>query len=95
MATGFVINLKSQNSYDKYIAEEDFNKRANLLDKANSERKLAYTMMYSAATTWAVNVLWVALTPRRYQPLQHTKISLNQPTVSNRRVTLLTLQFEF
>ena len=95
MATGFIFNLKSHTSYNNYVEEEDFDKRADLLDKANNERKLASTMIYSAAAAWAVNVLWVALTPGRYQPLQHTKISLYQPNASDNRGVMLSLQFNF
>ena len=95
LAGGYVYHKKYLNSYDSYKTQEDPLKRADLLDQTQKYLNISTVMLYSAVSAWAINVLWVALTPNNYQPLQHVKLSLNSsPDLYNRGV-LLSLRFDF
>jgi hypothetical protein len=52
-------------------------------------------MLYSAVSAWAVNVLWVALTPNKYQPLKNAKISFYPATNPSDGSLLMSLRLDF
>lgn len=92
---GYIYHSKYLNSLKSYKAEEDPLKREAYLQQTQKELNMSTALIYSAASVWAVNVLWVALTPNKNQPLQHAKISLNSsPTLYNREL-LLSLKLDF
>ncbi len=77
LAGGYIYHKKYLDSYDSYKTEEDPLIRADLLDQSQKQLNISTVMIYSAISAWAVNVLWVAFTPDRYQSLQHVNFSLN------------------
>lgn len=93
---GYLFHQSYLKSHDSYKIEEDPVKRADLLDQSQKQLNFSNAMIYSAASLWAVNVLWVAFTPNRYQPLQHVKLSLN-PSYSPNAVNpvLLSIRLDF
>jgi hypothetical protein len=96
LAGGYVYYKNYLKSYDSYRAEEDDPlRRADLAEQAKKQQNISMTMIYSAASAWAVNVLWVTFTPNRYQLLQHVKFSLNSSPSPYNRGLLLSLKWDF
>jgi len=77
---GYLLYNKSNENYDLYKIELDADKRADLYNKAQNGLNLSSVMMYSAAAGWLANMIWTAVMPNPYKPLQHTGISLNPVT---------------
>jgi len=77
LAGGYIYHRKYLDSYELYKAEEDPGKRADLYDQAQKQSNISSVLIYSAATAWALNLLWVALIPDTYLPLQHVNLSVN------------------
>jgi hypothetical protein len=92
---GFLVYQNSLKTYDSYKAQTDPSKRTDLLNKSQKQMNTSGALFISGAALWAVNILWVAVTPAKYEPLQHVKISLNQPYGSLKSPALLTLQINF
>ena len=95
-ASGYLYNQKYHKSLDSYRAENDDPvRRAELFDQTRKELNISRTMIYSAVSAWAVNILWVAFTPNKYQPLQHYKFSLNPTPSLVSGGMLLSLKMDF
>ena len=95
LAGGYIYHKKYLDSYDSYKIQEDPLKRADLLDQTQKYLDISTVMLYSAVSAWAINVLWVALTPNKYQPLQHVKFSLYSSPVPSNGGVLLSLRYDF
>lgn len=96
MAGGFIVHYKSDRTFSSYQDEKgDPEKRADLFNQYNKQMNISNAMIVSGAALWAANILWVALTPNKYQPLQHVKLSLYPSTVPYNRSTLMTLRLNF
>jgi len=92
---GYLFNQKYLSNYDSYKLEEDRSKRIELLDKTQKQLNTSTGLLYSAAAVWAINILWVGLTPSKYEPLQHTKFSINpSPALFNKGITV-SLRMDF
>jgi hypothetical protein len=95
LGTGYLFNKKYLKSYGSYKVALDPLKRQDLLKQTQKELDLSSVMLYTAASVWVANILWVALVPNRYQPLQHTKLSINSaPDLYNGRL-LFSLKLDF
>jgi hypothetical protein len=77
LAGGYLYHKKYLDSYKSYKAELDPVKRANWLKQTNSEHNISTVLICTAATAWVADLLWVALTPNNYKPIQHAKLSVN------------------
>ena len=95
LAGGFITYQNYSRTYKSYRAEEDLSKRADLLKQAQNQMNISNALIVSGAALWAANIFWVALTPNKYQPLQHVKLSLDQSTGPYKGTTLLTLRLNF
>lgn len=95
LAGGYLYHMKYFNSYKSYKTQEDPLKRADLLDQTQKQLNISTVMIYSAASVWAVNVLWVIFTPNRYQPLQQVKFSLNSSPNPFNGELLLSFRLDF
>lgn len=95
LAGGYVYHRKYLDSYDLYKAEKDPEKRADLYDQAQKQSNISSAMIYSAATAWALNILWVALIPETYLPLQHVNLSVNSSKDLYNRGLLLSFKLNF
>jgi len=95
LAGGYLYNQKYHRSYDSYKLQEDRDLRAELYDKTQKQQNIFTGMIYSAAALWAANVLWVAITPNTYKPLQHTILSFNSSPTAFNRGLLVSLRFDF
>jgi len=95
IAGGMIVHNSYIKTYDSYRIEEDLSKRADLLNQAQQKMNLSSVLIVSGAALWAVNVFWVAITPNRYEPLQHVKLSLDRSPDPYNGSTLLSLKFNF
>jgi hypothetical protein len=95
LAGGFIVHTSYIKTYDSYRIEEDPSKRSDLLTKAQKQMNTSGALIVSGAALWVANIFWVALTPNKYQPLQHVKLSLNQSTGPDKGTALLTLRLNF
>jgi hypothetical protein len=87
MTAGIIFHQNYLKNYDSYSIETDPVKRNKVLQQAQDQLNYSNALIYSAATAWAANILWVALIPNRYKPLQHLNFSLNL-TPSNNGIIL-------
>lgn len=95
IAGSYLFHKKYSDSYESYKAEIDPVKRANLLKQTNKELKTSTVLIYTAVSAWAADLLWVALTPNNYKPLQHTKLSVNSALNPYNRGLTFSLMFDF
>lgn len=95
LAGGFIVHTNYVKTYDSYRTEEDPSKRSDLLTKAQNQTNTSGALIISGAALWAANICWVALTPNKYKPLQHLKLSVDQSTGPYKGATLLTLRLNF
>jgi hypothetical protein len=95
LAGGLITYMNFSKTYKSYKAEEDLLKRADLLTQSQKQLNISNALIVSGAALWAANIFWVALTPNKYQPLQHVKLSLDQSTGPYKGTTLLTFRFNF
>lgn len=95
LAGGLIVHQKYLNTYDIYRVEEDPLTRKELFDKTQRQMNLSGALFVSGAALWAANIIWVAITPNRYQPLKSVKLSLDNTTGPYKGTTLLTLRFNF
>lgn len=95
LAGGLVTYSSYKKSYDSYLIEEDPQKRADFLSKAEKQANLTSAMLVTAATIWTVNLFWVAFTPNRYQSLKYGKLTLAPTANPLNGSTYLTLKYKF
>ena len=95
LAGGYLFHKSYLKSYDSYKIEVDPIKRADLLGQTQKQRNISTVMIYSAVSAWAVNFIWVALTPNRYKPLEHAKFSLHSSPDPYNGGLLLSLRLDF
>jgi hypothetical protein len=74
---GYLFHQKYLKYYDSYKDETDPVQRATLSDHAQKSLNISNGLIISAASVWALNILWVVITPNEYLPLEHVKLSLN------------------
>jgi hypothetical protein len=92
---GFIVYQNSIKTYDSYRIEEDPSKRVELRNQAQEQMNVSGVLIASGAALWVANIFWVAVTPNKYQPLQHVKLSLDRSTGPDKGATLLTLRLNF
>jgi hypothetical protein len=95
LAGGFIVHGAYQDSYNAYLNSTDQIERTDFLNKSQKQKNLSGALFISAATLWGANIIWVAATPNRYRPLQHTKLSINSVPFNQNRVTLLSVRVDF
>jgi hypothetical protein len=95
LAGGFMVHSGYLKTYDKYKIEVDPVERSDLFDKSQQQKRLSGILFVSAATIWAANIIWVAVTPNKYKPLEHARLTLNSVPFNQNRVTLLSLKVNF
>ncbi len=95
IAGGLIANMGYVNTYDSYRTEDDPVKRVDLLTTAQQQKDISTALIASGAAIWAVNMIWAAVVPQRYQPLRHAPLSFNPSIEPQRGDALLTLKFNF
>jgi hypothetical protein len=95
LAGGFIVHQSYVKTYDSYHSEEDPTTRRDLMNKAQSQLNLSGVLFVSGAAIWVANLVWVAATPNKYQPLKHVNLSLNQSRSPLKGATLLSLKVNF
>ncbi|HAM11163.1 MAG: hypothetical protein A2X05_00540 [Bacteroidetes bacterium GWE2_41_25] len=96
LAGGLVTYSGYKSNYDKYLAEEtDPKKRADYLNQAEKQANMSGALFVTAAAIWTTNLIWVALTPNRYQPLKYKPLTLSPSADPLNGAALLTLRYKF
>jgi hypothetical protein len=95
LAGGLVVHKNYVNTYNDYLASTDAVERGDLLDKSQKLNSLSGALLISAAVVWVSNVVWVAVTPDRYKPLQLPNLSVNSVPFNNDRITMVSLRIDF
>lgn len=95
MTSGIVVYNSYLNTYDTYRLEENPSTRANLLAQSQQKKNISNVLIISSAALWAANILWVAITPNKYQPLQNLNLTLNRSTGPHQGTLLLALKLNF
>jgi len=95
LAGGFIFHNKYLKTYDSYQIEEDPLIRDNLFNQAQKQMNISNALIISGAAIWVANVLWVAITPDKYKPFQHIKLTVDQSTGPYKGTTLLSLKLTF
>ncbi len=96
LAGGLVTYSNYKDSYDKYLLEtEDPQKRADYLSEAEKRATLAGAMFVTAAAIWTANLIWVAATPNKYQPLKYKPLTLQPSADPLNGAAFLTLRYKF
>jgi hypothetical protein len=63
-------------SYENYKTAETTTERNNYIDEAETKYNNSQILMYAAAGTWLVNMVWVALIPSDNKRFKNTKPSI-------------------
>jgi hypothetical protein len=96
LAGGLVFHKKYTDTYDAYMnATADPVERSDLFDQSQKQKNLSGALFLTSAVVWVSNIIWVAATPDRYKPMQHTKVSLNSFPFNHERITLLSFKVDF
>jgi hypothetical protein len=96
LAGGLLTYSGYKSNYDKYLAEEtDPQKRADYLSQAEKQANISSALFVTAAAIWTTNLLWVAMTPNRYQPLKYKPLTLSPAADPLNGAALLTLRYKF
>jgi hypothetical protein len=95
LAGGFITHQSYVKTYDSYRTEEDPKTRVDLNAKAQKQMNMSTALYLSGAALWAANMIWVAVIPNKYQPLQHVKLSLNASAGPENGATLLSMKLNF
>ncbi|HUX97629.1 MAG TPA: hypothetical protein VMV47_17985 [Bacteroidales bacterium] len=95
LAGGLITHSNYLKSYDKYLTEEDPVKRSELFDQSQTQMNLSGALLVTSAAIWVTNLIWVGITPNRYQPLSHAKITLAPSNNPARGTNMLTLKVNF
>lgn len=92
---GIIAHSNSVDTYESYKGSDVPATREDLYNKAQKQMNTSQMLIISGAVIWAANIIWVALIPDRYQPMQHMNLSLNQSTGPYRGAMLLTFHINF
>jgi hypothetical protein len=95
LAGGIIVRSNYLKTYDEYLIEEDPSKRSELFDQTQKQMNLSSALFVTSAAIWTANLFWVALTPNRYQPLKHAKITLAPSTLPASGTNMLTMRVNF
>jgi len=95
LAGGLITRSNYLKTYDEYQIEEDPAKRSELFDKTQKQMNMSSALFVTSAAIWTTNLIWVAMTPNRYQPLKHAKITLAPSTDPARGINMFTMQVNF
>ena len=95
LAGGLITRGNYSKTYDEYLIEEDPAKRSELFDQTQKQMNMSSALFVTSAAIWTANLFWVAMTPNRYQPLKHAKITLAPSADPARGINMLTMQVNF
>lgn len=96
LAGGLVTYSAYKDSYNKYLSEtEDPQKRADYLSESEKKATMAGAMFVTAAAIWTANLIWVAATPNKYQPLKYKPITLSPSADLKNGAALMTFRYNF
>jgi hypothetical protein len=95
LAGGLIFHKKYNDTYDSYLKETDAVERSDLFNQSQKQKNLSGALYITSAVVWISNIIWVAATPDKYKPLQHTKVSVNSVPFNHERITLLSFKVDF
>lgn len=95
LAGGLIVHQTYIKTYDSYKIEEDPVKRVGLRTKAQNQSNLSSALLVSGAALWVGNLIWVVITPNKYQPLKNVNLSMEKLPGGNKGTTLLSMYLTF
>jgi hypothetical protein len=96
LAGSYIFNQKYLKSYDSYKAEdEDPVRRNELLNKTQKQLNSSIGLLYSAASIWAINMIWVAVFPDRNKPLKNANVSFSPSPSIQDKGFFISLRLDF
>jgi hypothetical protein len=95
LAGGLLVHSNYLKTYDEYMIEEDPAKRSELFDQTQKQMNLSSALFVTSAAIWTANLIWVGLTPNRYLPLKHAKITLVPSSIPARGTNMLSFRVNF
>jgi hypothetical protein len=95
LAGGLIFHKKYTDTYNAYLSETDAVERSDLFDQSQKQKTLSGALFLTSAVIWVSNIIWVAATPDKYKPMQHTKVSVNSVPFNHERITLLSFKVDF
>jgi hypothetical protein len=95
LAGGFITHSSYLKTYDSYRIEEDPVKRKDLLNQSQKQMNTSGALIVTGVAVWVANLVWVAVTPDNYKPLQHVKLTLDQSAGPFKGTSLLSMKLNF
>lgn len=95
LAGGLAYHFSYLNVYEDYKAETSIPVRDDLLSKAQRHSDISTACFITAAAVWAADMIWVAASPDKYKPLQHSSLSLKAIPSHEGTIALLSFTIEF
>jgi hypothetical protein len=95
LAGGLAYHFSYLNVYEDYKSETSVPVRDDLLLKAQRQSDISTTCLIAAAAIWAADLIWVAASPNRYKPLQHSGLTLKAIPSHEGTIGLLSFKIEF
>jgi hypothetical protein len=95
LAGGIITHQSYLKTYDSYSVEQDPLKRDDWYSQAQKQLNTSNALIISSGVIWIANIIWVAVTPDNYKPLQHVKLRVDKSSGPLKGTTLLTLQLSF
>ena len=94
IGTGIVYHQYSLDSYYNYQIETNPIQRDKLWETSQKQQTISRSLLFTAVSLWAANLIWIAATPNSYKPL---KLSMSvSPTIPHQPpTTVLSLNVDF
>jgi hypothetical protein len=83
LAGGLVAYQIYLKTYADYNSATTAIQRTDLLARSQNQYSTSNILLVSGVALWAVNLIWAAVTPVKFKPLQYIKLSLIQSSSSN------------
>lgn len=95
LAGGLGYHFSYLKVYEDYKTETYVPVRDDLLSKAQRQSDISTTCFIAAAAIWAADLIWVAATPNKYKPLQHSGLTLRAIPLNEGAIGLVSFKIEF
>jgi hypothetical protein len=95
LAGGLAYHFSYLNVYEDYKSETSVPVRDDLLSKAQRQSNISTTCFIAAAAIWTADLIWVAASPNKYKPLQHSGLTLKAIPSHEGTLGLLSFRIEF
>lgn len=96
----YIYNKNSYENYQKYLKENIISIESDSFSKSKSEQTLSEASMYAAITTWAINMVWTAVSASKNKRniidiSQHSSLNINTGINPYTKTPVFTLRLNF